>query len=160
MYALSLGFIIFISVAASLQIQTIEFAKASEAGAYHTVNSGYGSPLNRAATQLEDFARTNTKIKSFTWVSKHLQDISQDNVSKIEVMNLGQLASLLGNSKIYAVSPSIFKTALKQFLVVDSSEFSTSEVISSLYHTPMSAILTSAAKDILGVKIGDQILVI
>lgn len=158
MYALSLGFIIFISVAASLQIQTIEYVKQSQAGTYNNVQARWWNGIGPRMDELVAFSSNHSKIKSFAYLTRHIQQIVP-NVSDVKVTNFGRLDELPGSARVHGISPSFFKTTVKGFLSVDSALYNDDDLSAALYLEPMSALVTTSAKDFLSLELGDYFLV-
>eukprot|EP00026_Physarum_polycephalum_P001697 Phypoly_transcript_01699.p1 GENE.Phypoly_transcript_01699~~Phypoly_transcript_01699.p1 ORF type:complete len:1053 (-),score=137.59 Phypoly_transcript_01699:52-3186(-) len=116
MYALSLGFIIFINVTYEMQESSMTYDTQRVNGAYIKVKFSYDPAVPQpiyARSRLEALALEHPKIENFAWVSQPLRFCSPNIVTN-EISNLGHLYR--DNSEIYAVSPNFFEVAIPGFL--------------------------------------------
>lgn len=133
MYALSLGFIIFIAVGFSINITDFQYQKMSQMGTRLNLNAdnrdALTDPLVRS--QLEQFCKTEPLIQGYSYVSRSLSEVSHFDSTR--------LASV-GNFRhteidIHAISPNMFRTTGDKFLVVDTQrEFNGLSLDEQLYH--------------------------
>lgn len=120
MYALSLGFIIFINVAYEMQTETLTYQAQQRNGAFlRVVTSGtneYGYPYGISIiSQLENLADTNPTLSGYAWISAPLSSLNP-NITLQEVSNIGHL--FRDNTQVYAVSPNLFDITIPGFLTV------------------------------------------
>eukprot|EP01129_Flabellula_baltica_P004751 TRINITY_DN1678_c0_g1_i1.p1 TRINITY_DN1678_c0_g1~~TRINITY_DN1678_c0_g1_i1.p1 ORF type:complete len:1048 (-),score=207.61 TRINITY_DN1678_c0_g1_i1:23-3166(-) len=120
MYSVSLGFIIFISVAYNLEISTFSYLVEQEHGTHLRVEACcfdiYSDTLkviNPAMEELEDLVKNNDKILSHSYSSWRIDDVLT-KAQGIHIENIGQVFSY--NQYVYSVSPNIFDTSLEGFL--------------------------------------------
>eukprot|EP01127_Copromyxa_protea_P020193 TRINITY_DN670_c0_g1_i2.p1 TRINITY_DN670_c0_g1~~TRINITY_DN670_c0_g1_i2.p1 ORF type:complete len:653 (-),score=97.63 TRINITY_DN670_c0_g1_i2:3-1961(-) len=166
MYALSLGFIIFVSIAASLQIETIQYAKQQSHGAYMEVRSyssysledGSVVSLRSVAKQLESIAKNDPHIEKWTWISETLHR-TIPKVTGTFATHTGYLFSRSGVD-VYAISPGFFDTTIQGFLKVESSNYPDEDVARSLYEDVGygGALVSSLWKDKLGLELEQEFL--
>eukprot|EP01126_Amoeba_proteus_P055936 TRINITY_DN6974_c0_g1_i18.p1 TRINITY_DN6974_c0_g1~~TRINITY_DN6974_c0_g1_i18.p1 ORF type:complete len:621 (-),score=103.89 TRINITY_DN6974_c0_g1_i18:126-1988(-) len=157
MYALSLGFIIFISIAATVQIDTIQYAKLQSRGVYMAVHTNGGHTSFRTiAPLLEEFARTSPYIKRWGWVSEELGGVLP-SVERISSTHTGNLFTRSG-VRLFGVSPNYFDITLQEFLKVGESGVPEGEILKALYQISDSALVPSLYKSKLGLKLNDVIL--
>jgi ABC-type antimicrobial peptide transport system permease subunit len=127
MYSLSLGFIIFISVAYSIQIATFAYQKQQSSGSLLQVRGGGYNPSTRSLdsikmkAQFEELTQNYSNIiKQHAWITYELRDVLY-NYPTTKVTNLGRIYD--ATQRIYGVTPNIFHAAIQGFLHVDSSMF-------------------------------------
>jgi ABC-type antimicrobial peptide transport system permease subunit len=125
MYAISLGFIIFISVAYTVQVGTFSYQQQQRTGCYLQVRGGdydvYTKTWRslRTVRDFEDLMRQeNTTVKSHAWVTYELREAIAES-RDTRLTNLGHLYD--ANQRIFGVSPNIFQAAIQGFLRVQSS---------------------------------------
>ncbi|KAI9224884.1 hypothetical protein BC828DRAFT_372302 [Blastocladiella britannica] len=124
LYALSLAFVIFLSVTGNIEISSLMYSNASGmAGCHFVIFSDYvdsgKSPMGvRAITQLERYAQNNpTVIAGTAATSWPLGSISPRSLSA-QISNLGRLD--VRNAQVYGVSPGYLELADNQYLLVDA----------------------------------------
>lgn len=119
MYALSLGFIIFINVTYQMQMSTMTYQTEQSNGAYIKVQSNgkvfEGVGIDRK-DQLETIAMSDPSIAGFAWVSLPLS-LTNDSIEMQEISNLGHLYRDV--NFVYAVSPNFFEIAIPGFLNIN-----------------------------------------
>jgi len=167
MYALSLGFIIFISVSFDINVNSFLYGIRQSNGAYLVVSAPDGlnatdGLANRIliTDRFEAYAQSNPSIASFSWISVPIQDVIQFE-EYVHLTNLGHV--FFDDQSIYAASPNLFNTTIDGFLKVDSridkdNEFnftvmeslytvfgSSSIVVGSLYQDSLALNLTQHA---------------
>jgi ABC-type antimicrobial peptide transport system permease subunit len=110
MYALSLGFIIFINVTYQMQESSMTYQIQQEEGAYIKVVAGK-IPSAVCAT-LEDIAFRTPSVAGFAWVSVPFP--VDQSISQQVIANIGHLYRDVAN--VYAVSPNFFEIAIPGYL--------------------------------------------
>jgi ABC-type antimicrobial peptide transport system permease subunit len=114
MLSMSLGFIIFVSIAFNLQVQTFNYGMAQQYGTRLNIDSS-GTALNDniLVTKLEKLCKEHPLIKGrFTYRSRSLTTVYNEN----RVQSRGGYAS--GALEIYAVPPNFLKVVRSRFLKV------------------------------------------
>uniref|UniRef100_A0A6B2KXH2 ABC3 transporter permease C-terminal domain-containing protein n=1 Tax=Arcella intermedia TaxID=1963864 RepID=A0A6B2KXH2_9EUKA len=129
MYALSLGFIIFISVAYSLQISTFSYSIQQKNGALFKVKTaywGYDSQskkyydLNPLIKDLEQTAESlSPLVASYGWSTIPLENVLF-SVNRMDIQNIGGIVFFRQSG--YAVSPGFFDATLTNFLTSNEKE--------------------------------------
>ncbi|KAJ5072648.1 hypothetical protein M0811_01663 [Anaeramoeba ignava] len=164
MYALSLGFIIFIAIQFNLQLTSVEYSIKQQNGCEMQILSGYGSSSHgiqriRNISAFEDYASNNSKIKSFSWVSQDLAlAIGNLNYANLSIPSRVELFSY--SVQIMAVSPNLLDITKDQFLDIDTDikEMSdTMNVIDQLYtiRGSSSALIGTLYKNKLDLTVND-----
>lgn len=147
MFALSLGFIIFITVAYDVQIQSARYRALQQNGQVITMG-GRNSYLfdNSAVTGLEAAFLKNDLIDSWAWVTNRLGSRANE-WSSTRITNLGHAYSL--SVSIYGVTSNFYDVALPDFIDVAMGDQSTGMSLSEQLYTvrgEQSVILGSSAK--------------
>eukprot|EP01118_Nematostelium_gracile_P005989 TRINITY_DN1916_c0_g1_i1.p1 TRINITY_DN1916_c0_g1~~TRINITY_DN1916_c0_g1_i1.p1 ORF type:complete len:581 (-),score=131.11 TRINITY_DN1916_c0_g1_i1:40-1782(-) len=119
LYAISLAFIVFISVSYQLQLDSFLFTEQQQNGCYLKVTgSSYdpSDPDSAAITniaQLEKYAQSEDNIQGYGWISVSLQSINNRYTGTF-IENVGHTVSFPVN--VFGVSPQLFDVTLKGFL--------------------------------------------
>ena len=119
MYSLSLGFVLFINVFLSLELNNLAYVSEAEKGALIELStSSQTRPLN--ATLLEQTINANltSVIESYAYITQDLATFAKNhNYTDVFLTNRGRIYNVYPS--IRGVSPSIFKTAIDKFLISD-----------------------------------------
>eukprot|EP00771_Trimastix_marina_P001974 gnl/Trimastix_PCT/3084.p1 GENE.gnl/Trimastix_PCT/3084~~gnl/Trimastix_PCT/3084.p1 ORF type:complete len:1042 (+),score=324.90 gnl/Trimastix_PCT/3084:72-3197(+) len=116
MYAISLGFIIFIAISADLQIKSLSFRLIRDNGAPLYIRAGGFDSDGKLChikngAQIELLQRKFPKIVEKAWISHHMNEIF-DRPATCYISNIGR--SFRYQIDIFAVSPNIFETTIKE----------------------------------------------
>jgi ABC-type antimicrobial peptide transport system permease subunit len=129
LYALSLGFIIFINIAYNIQVSSISEDKKRDAGSFMSVRAwGNIDPGTGLVPGLYDKNLENVVkifpgvVEDVAWVTKELRDAYPTAVN-IAAMNLGRWNSDV--LRVYGVSPNFFRVAFSSYVIVKSQANST-----------------------------------
>jgi hypothetical protein len=132
MYALSLGFILFISVAFNMTIASVIYGIQQSNGVYLKVVAWPPSRIQVGAA-LEAYSNSSPLIEGFSWISFSIDDtIGRDESS--EVTNIGHVFSDL--VELYSVSPNLYSTTIPGFLKVQSTLDDTDFTVAEALYTP------------------------
>ena len=164
LYAVSLAFIVFISVSYEIQLRTFLYKQQQANGCLMKVTASGASPFTESRNsiesvrELEEFAMNNKFIESFGWISHPLN--SFDHFVSLKTTNIGHVAS--GKVDLYAVSPNLFSATLDGFLSIGdfNKNKNTLGLLPSLYTIDGShqLILGQAFKNLISVNIEEQLL--
>lgn len=95
MYALSLGFIIFINVSFSVSVNSFTYGIQQQNGVRLSVRAqdGFdedGQPwqMGDSVAPLEQAARSHEKVAGFAWITANLKEVLED-VEMLEITNIG-----------------------------------------------------------------------
>lgn len=137
-YATSLGFVIFLAVALSVEIRTLQDRQYRKQGSMIRLRSwefdGHGDPVGiQPMARLEAWASTHPLIEDFGWVSYHLDDLSLSR-APVKISNLGRY--LKDTSKVYAASPNIFELVKPGFFTPALEDPSSPFSIEEQLYTP------------------------
>jgi len=151
MYALSLGFIIFVSVSFDINVNSFLYGIRQSNGAYLVVSAPDGlnasdGGANRIAIfdRFEDYSLSSDLISSFSWISAPIQDVLP-YVEYVHLTNLGHV--FFDDQYIYAASPNLFNTTIDGFLKIDSS----TELDNQFEFTVMESLYTVSGSESLAV---------
>lgn len=125
LYALSLGFIIFINIAYSIQVSSISEQKQRDAGAT-MLAQGWGNidPASGYIPALYNYQLEKVKsvypdiVDDIAWVTKNLRD-AYANAVNVRVMNIGRWN--VDIQYVYGVSPNFFRVANSDYIIVGKS---------------------------------------
>jgi len=123
MYALSLGFLIFLYVSYDVQITSVLYQKQQSHGAYmrvSTPNAGYkGDTVHSISVlaELEAYAEANKYISGFAYRTDYLKHASPQ-IDDTRISNIGHVYSY--RNFVYATSANFFHNVIPGFLVVDT----------------------------------------
>ena len=110
MAALSLSFIIFITVAFRAEIDGIKFARFQEFGSKIRLESYYGDAIINQLSTLENYLKKESLIEGYTYKSYKLGDVTQVNTT---LSNVGHYDEVYQN--IYAISQNFFQVVDRDF---------------------------------------------
>jgi len=162
MYAISLGFIIFITVAYSLQVQSFQFGQQRKNGSYLKIRSAdfnfdslTVTTLNSYLAKFEHLASTSEDIVNFAWSTHPLESIAQE-VTYSEIQNLGEIISF--RQTLFSMTPSFYKATLTQFLDVTDSTVDKLQLSEYIYSENGlgATLMSSLYKDLLSLNIGSH----
>lgn len=168
LYALSLGFIIFINIAYNIQVSSISEQKQRSAGAAMLVQ-GWGS-MDPTSNYIPGLYNHNLeKVKSFfpeavediAWVTRNMRD-AYANAVNVRTMNIGRWN--IDVQHVYGVSPNFFRVASSDYLIVGkalNSNMDTTYLVDRLYsrNGTSRVIMGTTYKDFLGVGPGETMLI-
>jgi ABC-type antimicrobial peptide transport system permease subunit len=167
LYALSLGFIIFINIAYQIQVSSISEDKKREAGAYMlasawgNIDPQTGRVPALYSKDLEYVKRTFPEvIEDFTWITKELRD-SYPNAVNLQASNLGRWN--FDTQRVYGVSPNFFRTAFSDYVIpraVRNQSMNSDYMVDVLYSRDGNAraIFGGLYQSYFGLKPGDPLL--
>jgi ABC-type antimicrobial peptide transport system permease subunit len=127
MYALSLGFIIFVNVAYNIEIATFKYQQQQSHGSLLLVEGGPSDSIlkkiysiKQSKPYLEGLKEQwgPEYIEDFAWVTYDIRDCLFD-AKGLEISNVGQLYQY--RTYLYGISSNFFRASLNQFLAVESS---------------------------------------
>lgn len=119
MYALALGFIIFITVAYRMELTTAKFRTLKQSGSHLVVEGEFDY---RLYTQLEQVAANHSGAAAdWAWVTTYFGERRENE--KASLTNLGHIQS--AEAHIYAVSPNFFEVADDDFLIASMRDMDT-----------------------------------
>lgn len=122
MFALALGFVIFITVAYRLELKTAEHRILKSQGARLRVTGD--DPIPPASAQRMDaLVRDHPAAHSHAWISQRLGEALADDISGQHVTNLGHIAE--AQAHFWGVSPNFYDVALGDFLISSDEDTST-----------------------------------
>ncbi|ORZ38964.1 hypothetical protein BCR44DRAFT_35318, partial [Catenaria anguillulae PL171] len=121
LYALSLSFIIFISVTATIEVGSLQYTTRRSIGVDFMVYSDYVDASNEpmgisARASLERYAKDTAVISGTAWVTWPLEQISSKSIGT-QISNFGRLE--FASQNIYGVSPGFYDLMGTGFLTVD-----------------------------------------
>eukprot|EP01130_Rhizamoeba_saxonica_P014410 TRINITY_DN6293_c0_g1_i1.p1 TRINITY_DN6293_c0_g1~~TRINITY_DN6293_c0_g1_i1.p1 ORF type:complete len:1033 (-),score=164.52 TRINITY_DN6293_c0_g1_i1:42-3140(-) len=164
MYSLSLGFIIFVSVAYSLQASTFKFNAEQSGGCHLRVranNYNAGSKtlptINMFMEEIEEYLNNHRYVLSHTFVTHPLQNAILDAKST-KISNVGRVFDF--QNYVYGVSPGFYDTTIKGFLHTGDSPVYKYDLIRALYSQENSgkAIVGTIYQDSLGLELDKEFL--
>lgn len=169
LYALSLGFIIFINIAYNIQVSSISEDKKRDIGAViMAYKRGNMDPSTLHIPSLSEVKQIEmikglfpNIVEDFAWVTKTLRDAYPLAVNS-RVSNLGRWNQDL--QFVFGVSPNFFRVAMSEYITVTDAvdkKMDFSYLADKLYSREGSsrALLGSMYQEFLGVKPGDPILI-
>lgn len=133
MYALSLGFIIFIAVGFSINITDFKHQRMSMLGTRLNLNAQTPAAFagTRLRADLEQLCRREPLISGFAYVSYSLTEVSQ--IDSTQLSNTGLY--MQSPVEVRAISPNMFRTTGDKFLVVSTQRrFNGLPLDEQLYH--------------------------
>ncbi|KAF2072771.1 hypothetical protein CYY_005917 [Polysphondylium violaceum] len=114
MYAVSLGFIIFVNVSYSMQQASMNYQVQQSYGSYLRINSETQNFSPDSAAIIEQFLSSyQPEITDFSWVSSSFSNIA-GSYQDSRITNLGHIYT--DSTHLYSVSPNFFSTTLQGFL--------------------------------------------
>ena len=163
MYALTLGFVIFLVVGYQTNIEAFAIVNNQSVGAHVQIvlkRQCTQQPHNGEYLQLDKFLHTSMSdtVDSFSWVTCGLREVIRPTgYSGLEAMNIGRLYNK--NADVFGVSPNIFDVTLSEFYkpgVVDTSSAFTP--VQDLYSTKgsQSAIVSDNFREDLDLNLGQN----
>lgn len=174
MYALSLGFIIFVNVAYNIEVSTFQSFQLQRHGAYFVVEGGRVDPqahviqsINGSRLYMEsgmqDFMKGARPIViDYAWATYEWRDAFFES-KEATMSNLGRLKT--STQHVYGISPNFFKTAIADpFFQVSSSSYpgEDSNLGEALYSAEGSsrALIGSLYKEYNGLDLESQFLLL
>jgi ABC-type antimicrobial peptide transport system permease subunit len=146
MFALALGFIIFITVSFQTELITAKFRILQSKGSYMKVESDDELEYSHAR-QMEQILLSDPAIRSFSWVSQQLDEAGDRDASWLT--NLGHVQE--ASTNVWAVSPNFYDVTLSDdFLKPRVRDTSTGLLLSEQLYTPRGsqrALIASAFRD-------------
>lgn len=167
LYALSLGFIIFINIAYHIQVSSISEDKKRDAGSVMFVYSwGSIDPATGGVPGIYTKDLENVKlafpnvIEDYTWVTRELRDAYPKAVN-LYATNLGRWNSDV--QRVYAASPNFLRTAFDQYLLpksVRDKSMNSQYLLDVLYSREGAnrALMGGLYEEYFGLKPGDPLL--
>eukprot|EP01132_Coremiostelium_polycephalum_P001224 gene1224-1547_t len=166
MYAISLGFIIFVNVSYSMQQSSMNYDIQQKYGAYLRINTQKSVGFSPRESRIIDQFLSSYKpqIVSYSYISINYPHLSSTWQSS-QISNLGHIYS--DNTFMYAASPNIFNTAISGFLKVskvasDPNFVNTGdESVATQIYSQASAkkiIIGSVYSDIIGASLSQKII--
>lgn len=147
MFALALGFIIFITVTFDMELKSAEFRTLKATGSKIKLSSNWDIGITRpAVAELEQLAITHPAVQDFAWSSRHLA-MENKLIDDFFLTNIGHVAE--GAIHIWAVSPNFFSVTYTEFLITADS-WDTGLSLSEQMYTmrgSQSMIVSSGLKD-------------
>lgn len=157
LYSIALGFIVFISVSYTLQLNTFLYRIRQENGCYLKVYSNDVFKRDDIYA-LESVALKNPDIiEKFGWVAHHITKVN--GMHEATISNIGRYKSDK-DIRVKGVSPNLFETTLNEFLIID--EIDSDQTVSESLYTIQgshSIVLGSYYKELLAAEMGDQFLI-
>ena len=134
MFALSLGFIIFITVAYAMEITSARFRELQQNGQSVTASVRGGSAYwdMDAVADYEQFLSKSPLVEDWAWMTNRMATSGSEWSSTL-MTNLGHAYS--ANVWIYGVTSNFFDVALSDFLIADTADSSTSLTLSEQLYT-------------------------
>ena len=118
MYALSLGFVIFITVAADMQIKSAAYQVQQQKGVYLEIKPNYYRYLDWTTLEYQLANNLQNEVDSWAFITDDLNSyLTINGYQSVYVTHVGQLYTL--NAKIVGVSPQIFQTTFPEYLITD-----------------------------------------
>lgn len=167
LYALSLGFIIFINIAYSIQVSSISEQKQRDAGAT-MLAQGWGNmdPASGYIPALYNYELERVRlafpdvVDDIAWVTKTLRD-AYANAVNVRVMNIGRWN--VDIQYVYGVSPNFLRVANSDYIIVGkalNSEMDATYLVDRLYSREGSgrALFGSSYMSYIGVGPNDTLL--
>lgn len=167
LYALSLGFIIFINVAYNIQIATLSEDAKRGAGAYMYVV--VGGSIDPTTGHTPGFYKRDmeyvknafpTIVDDYAWVTKEIRNAYPEAVN-LYVTNIGRWNDDV--QRVFGVSPNFFRVAFSQYIIVKdqaNTDMSTTYLPDELYtrEGASRALMGSTYETYLGVKPHNDVL--
>lgn len=132
MYALSLGFIIFITVAFKMELKTAEFRVLKQQGSRLRVSADDDDSIPYSEViELETLFQTHAAVDKWTWVSQKYG--SNKEAKQVWLTNLGHIME--SKVAVYGVSPNFYDVAIEDFLIASRRDMDTGLSISEQLYT-------------------------
>lgn len=134
MYALSLGFIIFITVAFSMELTTAAYRLLRVRGTEFRLRATNDDKLfdSQMIAKLEAVSSTDPAVKDFAWTTAELQD----TVSRIDSVTLTNLGHIMESStEVIGVSPNFYDVSNNEFFIASDSDSSTGLTLTEQLYT-------------------------
>eukprot|EP01116_Phalansterium_solitarium_P009244 TRINITY_DN23310_c0_g1_i1.p1 TRINITY_DN23310_c0_g1~~TRINITY_DN23310_c0_g1_i1.p1 ORF type:complete len:1055 (+),score=403.59 TRINITY_DN23310_c0_g1_i1:200-3364(+) len=135
LYAISLGFIVFISVSYSIEVASFKLNMQQDNGCFLKIRAvglvnGYPNSIS-SIEQIEQYAAASSHIVNFGWVSTPLLNLH--NFNSLQATNLGHVKRY--NWRVFGVSPHLFDVMIHdpEFLSVASAQTDGLPLLESLY---------------------------
>ena len=134
MFALSLGFIIFITVAYAMEITSARFRELQQNGQSVTASVRGGAAYwdMDAVADYEQFLAKSPLVEDWAWMTNRMSSSSVEWSSTV-MTNLGHAYS--ATVWIYGVTSNFFDVAMSDFLIPDTADTSTSLTLSEQLYT-------------------------
>ena len=132
MFALSLGFIIFITVAYAMEIASAKFRELQQNGQSVAVTSRNGYWDYGAVTAWETFLQQSPLVDDWAWVTNRM-GAQGGEYDSTYMTNLGHAFSAV--VQIYGVSANFYECTLPDFLIPSQQDESTSLSLSEQLYT-------------------------
>jgi len=133
MYALSLGFVIFIKIALNQEISSAVYQTQAEKGAYLQV-SNLGTISQLQALEEALYNAKGDYIEDYAWVTADLNTVLSSQGAEAAVVNVGQLYTK--DAVIVGASPSYFQVSFSRFLKVAHCDEDTGLDLGEQLYTP------------------------
>ena len=131
MYALALGFIIFLSVSYQMQLTTSTYQSLASRGVKLEVRLGQFEETTLPVSSLESIMDDYSDIiDSYSWVSQQLYT-SVNGAERVLIKNLGKAYEF--ESKVVGVSPNLMETILEDFNFIGEEETTGLSLTEQLY---------------------------
>eukprot|EP01080_Neovahlkampfia_damariscottae_P011341 gene11341-4509_t len=111
MYAVSLGFIIFISVSFNVQIKSVEYERRQRFGVKLKIQGATYQSINSKIGEIENLLQSNSIVTKFSYMSFQFAELTGMNTS---IRTIGHYSS--SPQYMFAVSPNFFETTGSEFL--------------------------------------------
>ena len=129
---LSLGFIIFITVAFKMELKTAEFRMLKQQGAKLRLGADDNDLLtHNDVVELEGIVSTHDAVADWTWVSQRLG--ARKETKQSWLTNLGHIKE--AKVALYGVSPNFYDVAMEDFLIASKRDMDTGLSISEQLYT-------------------------
>lgn len=114
MYSLSLGFILFITVAYKTEIQAAQYNSLQKSGTRLSVRS-YSPFLKKYVKDVENALANSDAVENYAWVSKDLtsKELRAKQYDRVRITTLGHIYS--ERVSLRGISPSYCDTAMPEF---------------------------------------------
>jgi len=158
MYALSLGFVIFLVVSLNLQLDNMGYMRQQQKGGLMVLEGEDGALMNKALIENHIAQNLSGVVESYSWISENLDDyLKGRGVSDVQITHRGKLITM--SAQIVAVSPNIFKSTLKKYLKIAEKDEKTGLDLGEQLYTPrgsQGAIVGSYYAEELGLSLNPQ----
>eukprot|EP01094_Clydonella_sp_ATCC50884_P023842 TRINITY_DN5816_c0_g1_i1.p1 TRINITY_DN5816_c0_g1~~TRINITY_DN5816_c0_g1_i1.p1 ORF type:complete len:418 (-),score=84.62 TRINITY_DN5816_c0_g1_i1:444-1697(-) len=150
MYALSVGFIIFIVTSYQVQIDSVLYQSKQRSGTIIKLYSYHGIP-RQTVRELEQWAHESPMVQDVAWNTASLKITLPDVRQEILMSNIGHVFN--DRVYVYGVSPNFFDVVLPGFLVVGEMDGAEESLLYQLYSPEGSsgAIVGTLYRSLLGV---------
>lgn len=130
MFALSLGFIIYIAVSFSLQVITFRYMIIRKYGSRLNLRGG-NLQYRRTKRNLENICKSNPLITGYAYITKGLDEVTSLGMPLLT--NLGQLKR--SPSRVKGISPQFYRTSRSQFLKIAQQDTSNGYTLDEKLYT-------------------------